>query len=292
MSVLVSDGATLSPLGALARSLRALPVSTKLGVAALAFVVLFVVTFYLLPVHDPFGQSLRDRLLPFWSAGSSGKFYILGTDQMGRDLLSRLAYAGAITLSVAVGAVAVSAVVGTAIGLVAGLFGGFTDRILTAVGDVQLSIPRVLVVVAAVAAVGPSLLNLVLILGLTSWVPYARIVRATTLTLREREFIQASRVLGAGNMWIVWRHLLPNVVGRSVIVGSFEIGEMVVIEASLSYLGLGVQAPLPSWGSMINDAQTYLYSAPQLVLLPGLLLFLFIAGSNIVSQLLTSEAND
>ncbi len=263
--------------------------SAAIGVGLLLVIVLGSVVIPLLPSGDPYTQELAARAKPPLYVGRSGQTHLLGTDSLGRDLLSRLALAGRISLLLAGSAVAVSTVIGTALGLTAGYVGGRVENAIMALADIQLSIPRILLVIGVVAVVGPSLTNLALTLGVTSWVGYARVVRAETLSLREREFVLAARGLGLSARRIMARHVLPNVVPSVLILASFEIGQMVVLEASLSFLGLGVQPPLPAWGSMINEGQAFLRSSPWMMIFPGLAIFMVVAGVNSLTQSFTSE---
>lgn len=263
--------------------------STAIGLGLLLLIVLGSVVIPLLPSGDPYTQNLAARAKPPLYLGRSGQTHLLGTDSLGRDLLSRLALAGRISLLLAGSAVAVSTIIGTALGLTAGYIGGRVENAIMALADIQLSIPRILLVIGVVAVVGPSLTNLALTLGVTSWVGYARVVRAETLSLREREFVLAARGLGLSPQRIMARHVLPNVVPSVLILASFEIGQMVVLEASLSFLGLGVQPPLPAWGSMINEGQAFLRSSPWMMILPGLAIFMVVAGVNLLTQSFTSE---
>lgn len=262
-----------------------------MAIAAVAFAVVVVgsVVYPLLPASDAYTQNLGLRTRPPLTIGPDGSLHPLGTDSLGRDLLSRLALAGRISLLLAVGAVVVSTILGTALGLAGGYVGGRVDNGIMGLADIQLAVPRILLVIAVVAVVGPSLTNLAIILGVTSWVGYARVVRAQALSLREREFVQAARALGATPTRIMLRHILPNAFPPALILSSFELGQMVVLEASLSYLGLGVQPPLPAWGSMINEGQAFLRTFPLLAILPGIAIFVVVAGVNFLTQAFTSE---
>lgn len=243
----------------------------------------------LTPGYDPYAQNLAAGLAPIGERSFDGRLYVLGTDTLGRDILSRLALAGQVTILIGAAAVAVSLTIGVALGLVAGYFRGPVEAVIMGLADLQLSIPRVLLLIAVTAIVGPSVVNLAVMLGLTSWVAYGRVARAMTLSLREREFVLAARTQGATATWNIRKHLLPNVMPQMLIVGSYEFGQIVVMEASLSYLGLGVQPPLPSWGMMVAEGQTYLALAPHLSMLPSLTLFIVVAGLQFLSQGFTAE---
>jgi peptide/nickel transport system permease protein len=252
-------------------------------------IVLLVTVVPLMPGYDPYTQNLSASLAaPFETI--DGRTYLLGSDPLGRDLLSRLALAGRISLLIALSAVVVSLVVGVFLGLVAGFFRGIVESIIMGLADLQLSIPRVLLLIAVAAIVGPSVLNLTILLGLTSWVAYGRVARAMALSLREREFVLSAITQGASSAWNIRKHLLPNVLPQMLIVGSFELGQIIVLEASLGYLGLGVQPPLPSWGRMISEGQDHLEIDPWIALLPGIAIFMLVTGVQFLSQAFTAES--
>lgn len=254
--------------------------SLVLAVAMLAIVALVVVVVPFLPTFDPSSQDLAgSRAVPF-----ADPAHLLGTDALGRDTLSRLAVATRVSLLVAFGAVAISAVVGLTIGLLAGWRRGRLDSFLMAVGDVQLAIPVVLLLIVLVAVLGSSPLLLVTLLGLTNWVGYGRVTRSLAVSLRERDFVAAVTAAGGGGWWIVRKHLLPNVLPQVLILAAFEIGVVITIESSLSFLGLGIQPPTPSLGLMINEGQKYLQTDPALTLLPALMILFVIGGIQFVSQ--------
>jgi peptide/nickel transport system permease protein len=263
----------------------------SVGVALflLVGVLILVAVVPLLPGYDPFKQNLAVGLLPPGGRAFDGTFYLFGTDTLGRDMLSRLALAGQVSLLIGLTAVTTSLIIGVALGLIAGFFRGWTENIIMGLADLQLSIPRVLLLISVAAIVAPSIINLALLLGITSWVSYGRVARAMTLSLREREFVLAATTQGATATWNIRKHLLPNVMPQMLIVGSYELAQIIVMEASLSYLGLGVQPPLPSWGMMVSDGQTYLELAPWLAALPSIALFMLVAGVQFLSQAFTSE---
>lgn len=264
---------------------------TKLMVGLLAIMIAFMIVTPFLPIYDPYGQNLAGSLVPIGGASFDGRLYLLGSDTLGRDILSRLALAGQVSTLIGLGAVSVSLVVGVFLGLVAGYFRGPLEAAIMGLADLQLSIPRVLLLIAVSAIVGPSVANLALLLGLTSWVSYGRVARGMTLSLREREFVLSARTQGATAAWNIRKHLLPNVLPQMLIVASYEFGQIVVMEASLSYLGLGVQPPLPSWGMMVSEGQSYLALAPHLAILPSIALFIMVAGLQFLSQAFTSEGD-
>lgn len=266
-----------------------LDLGTKVILGLLAALILFMIVTPFLPFYDPYGQNLAGSLVPIGGRSFDGKLYLLGSDTLGRDIFSRLALAGQVSALIGLGAVSVSLVIGVTLGLIAGYFRGPLEALIMGLADLQLSIPRVLLLIAVSAILGPSVTNLALLLGITSWVSYGRVARAMTLSLREREFVLSARTQGATATWNIRKHLLPNVLPQMLIVGSYEFGQIIVMEASLSYLGLGVQPPLPSWGMMVSEGQSYLPLAPHLAILPSITLFILVAGLQFLSQAFTAE---
>lgn len=261
--------------------------------AALSLSVVFVLVVFvpLWPGYDPYAQDLGASLVPMGERSFDGRLYLLGTDTLGRDLLSRLALAGRISILIGFAAVAMSLVIGATLGLVAGFFGGWTESAIMGLADLQLSVPRILLLIAVTAVVGPSVWLLALLLGCTSWVSYGRVARAMVLSLKRREFVLSATTQGAGPGWNIRRHLLPNVLPQLLVVASHEFGQVIILEASLSYLGLGVQPPLPSWGLMVADGQSYLALAAYLAVLPSVALFFLVAGLQFLSQSYTAESD-
>jgi peptide/nickel transport system permease protein len=232
---------------------------------------------------DADDQDILARLLPPLSAGDGG-IHWLGTDALGRDVLSRLIVGARVSLLVGVLAMAVSACVGVSLGLIAGFEDRYLGRLLMMLTDMQLAIPFLVLALAVVAVLGNSLFNLVLVLGLTNWVQYVRVVRAECLMLRDREFVQAARAIGASAPRIVLRHLLPQILPSVVVISSLLVARMILFEASLSYLGLGVPADIPTWGAMIAEGRDYVSSAWWVVAMPGFALFATVVAVNLVGD--------
>ncbi|MEE4015435.1 ABC transporter permease [Stappia sp. BW2] len=259
--------------------------SSKAGLFGAVLLVIIVALALLAPMlhlPDPTRGDLRARLAgPTWDGLFSPGAHPLGTDEVGRDILSRLIFGSRMTLMVACTAVVLGGIVGTILGILAGYKGGFVDKLLMRLVDIQLAIPLMLLALLIVAALGPSIQNVVLVLALTSWIRYARIIRAQVLSLREREFVQSAHAIGASTLRIMFLHILPNVMTPALVVGTLELARIIIMDAALSFLGLGVQPPTPSWGRMLADGRVYLSSAWWAVTFPGLAIVLTVLSVNL-----------
>lgn len=253
--------------------------------AVIGFVLLMAVLAPLVAPHPPNEQSLLARLQPP-GAEAMGKKYLLGTDQLGRDLLSRIIYGARVSLLVASLSVLVSMTVGATLGMVAGYLGGWVDTLLMRLVDIVLSIPALLLAIITVAVLGPGLQNLVLILGFTRWPRYARVAYGQTLSVKNLPFVEAEQALGAGALRILFRHVAPNILGPILVVATLEFGLMVLFEAGLSFLGLGVQPPTPSWGSILSVGRDYVATAWWIATFPGVSLFLLVLAVNVIGDYL------
>lgn len=252
------------------------------GAILLISVVLVALLAPVLDLPDPIRGDLRARLVgPTWSGPFAPGDHPLGTDEVGRDVLSRLVHGSRITLLVASTAVLLGGIVGTMLGILAGYKGGMWDRLLMRLVDIQLAIPLMLLALLVVAALGPSLRNVVLVLALTSWIRYARIIRGQVLSLREREFVQSAQAIGASTRRIMFLHILPNVVTPALVVGTLELARVIIMDSALSFLGLGVQPPTPSWGRMLADGRVYISSAWWAVTFPGVAIMLTVLSVNL-----------
>lgn len=257
-----------------------------LGSILLLAVVLAAVVGPYVSKHDPYRSQITKRLLApaFSDAPNAEAQYPLGTDPVGRDILTRMLYGARWSLGIAFTAALSAAAVGVVLGALSGYLGGMIERLIMGFADVQLSIPAVLLAIAVVAVLGPSVRNLVLVLIITGWVLYARTVRAQVLSIKHREFMQAAHALGAGHVGTLQRHVLPNVMAPVIIIFSQQLGFMILMETALSFLGLGIQPPTPSWGGMINEARLYLPLAPWAVLFPGLALLITVLAVNLLGD--------
>jgi peptide/nickel transport system permease protein len=232
--------------------------------------------------HDPVRQSLRLRLKPPTMEAADGRAHPLGTDHLGRDVLSRVIFGSRVSLLIGFAAVAVGSLVGATLGIVAGYRGGWADTVIMTVADAQLAFPFILLAIGIIAVLGPSFPTLVVVVGLSGWMTYARVLRAQVLVLRGREFVDAIHGLGGSTLRIILRHILPNVLSSLVVIATLELARAIVLEATLSFLGLGIQPPTPSWGGMIHEGREYLDSAWWISTFPGLVLML---SSLVVSRL-------
>jgi peptide/nickel transport system permease protein len=244
---------------------------------------------WLAPV-DPNRQSLVFRLAGPMAAGPDGLTYWLGSDVLGRDVLSRLLYGARISLAVGLAAIAVGGAIGVVAGLLAGYFGGWIDDVTMRLGDMQLAFPFVLLAILFLVVLGPGLGNLVIVLGIGQWVTYARIVRAETLSLREKEFVEAARALGDRTPAILFRTILPNLVAPLTVVASFNVASVILTEASLSFLGLGVPSSVPTWGGMLAESRdTLLANKWWLAVFPGVAIVVTVLSFNVLGDFLRDE---
>ncbi len=250
------------------------------GVGIIALLVLTALGCQWFAPLDPIQQTLEDRLL------APSFHHWMGTDQYGRDVFSRLLYGSRISLAVGLVAVSIYVFIGTFVGAVAGYYGGLVDALLMRLVDVLLCIPTFFLILMVIAFVGPSIINVMVIIGLTSWTDVARLVRGEVLSLKEREFVQAAKVIGMKDIRIIIKHILPNAMGPILVVATLGIGGAILTESALSFLGLGVQPPTPSWGNMLQEGKDHLTDAWWLVTFPGLAIFITVLGYNLLGEAL------
>jgi len=239
-----------------------------------AFLIAIAIGAPLLAPHNAERGSLRARLKAPTLEAPDGRAHLLGTDQLGRDVLSRMVFGTRVSLTIGFAAVALGGAIGGMLGLVAGFRGGWMDEIVMTVADAQLAFPFILLAIGIIAVLGPSFPNLIIVVGLSGWVTYARVLRSQVLSLRQRDFVSAILALGGSVPRVLIRHILPNVASTFMVVATLELARAIVLEATLSFLGLGIQPPTPSWGGMIHEGREYLDSAWWISVCPGALLML------------------
>jgi peptide/nickel transport system permease protein len=259
------------------------------GVGAAVVLLLIVASAVFAPwiaPHDPLAVNIRHRLAPpTWMPGGTPE-HLLGTDQVGRDLLSRMIYGGRVSLVVGVAAVLLSATIGVVLGLAAGYVGKRTDWTIMTVVNVMLTFPFVLLALAVIAVLGPSLVNMIIVLGIAGWPIYARVVRAETMAIREREFVIAGRALGMSHARIVLRQILPNLVSAIVVIATLQVAQVIILESFLSFLGLGIQPPTPAWGNMLGEGRLYMLNSWWIATFPGLAIFVTTLVINLMGNAL------
>ena len=231
-----------------------------------------------LPLNDPTEIDLPERLLP----PSPG--HLLGTDHLGRDTFSRIVHGARMTLLAAAATLALSMTIALTVGILSGYHGGWTDTALMGVVDLLLAFPSLILALAVAGALGPGLFNVLLAAGAVWWVGHARIIRGVTLGARQMEYVTAARAAGAGNLRIILRHIAPNILGPIIVIASLDVGWIILGIAGLNFLGLGAQPPTPEWGAMLNDARPHLQTAPRLLLLPGMAIFIAVLGFNLLGD--------
>ena len=262
---------------------RSMRLGLWISVALVALFVLTAVLAGLIAPYEPDAQNLMGRLK---SPGTTSRsfHYLLGSDELGRDLLSRLIHGARVSLSVAFASVILSGTVGVMLGMLAGYLRGWLEVAVMRVVDVFLSIPAILLAIITVAVLGPGLVNVVVVLALTRWPRYARVAYGQTLGIANAPYVRLATLMGAGPLRILFRHTLPNIIGAVTVVATLEFGLMVLFEAGLSFLGMGVQPPTASWGSMLSTGRNYLATAWWIATFPGMCLFLLVLAINLIGD--------
>lgn len=253
------------------------------GLVLVALIVLFAMFGPLLIGQDPNQQNLASRLQPPLTT-VDGTLHVLGTDALGRDLFARAAAGARTSLGVAGAALVIGGVIGTAAGLVAGYFGGFRDNVIMRLVDAQLAVPNLVFAMIIASVLGAGLRNTVIALGFGAWSTFARLLRAEVASVRARPFVEASETVGARTFRMLRVHIFPNVVSTLIVVGTLELGRMILVESALSFLGLGIQPPDASWGSMIREGQEYVYTAWWIPTIPGVFIMATVLGMNLIGD--------
>ncbi|HVE22327.1 MAG TPA: ABC transporter permease [Acidocella sp.] len=276
----------VAPLPAIRRRVR-FPILrhslTLLGAAIVGFATFVAIFAPLLAPHDPFVQNLNNRLIPpLWMGGQPG--HLLGTDQLGRDYFSRLIFGARISIIIGVSTVIASGLIGITLGLLGGFYGGRVDDAVMFLITCRLSIPIILVALTVVAMIGSSLTLVILTLGLLLWDRFAVVARTATMQVRHLDYVAAAEAAGASRLHILLREVLPNIANHLIVVATLEMALAIMLEASLSFLGLGVPPPLPSWGLMIAEAKDYMFFSPWVIMIPGIALFVLVLGINLLGD--------
>lgn len=256
-----------------------------LGLLSVALLAAMIAFSLVGPLLVPYSPNQIDMMAAF---GPPSAAHPLGTDELGRDVLVRLMYGGRITLLVGVVAMLVAVVIGVAVGLLGGFFGGWLDYLLMRLTDMFMSVPAFFVMLTILTFFGPSLPTIVIAIGSTSWMNVARVVRSEVLRIKAMEYVEGARALGAGAARLVFRHALPNVIPTVIVAATLGVAWAILVATSLSYLGIGIQPPTPSWGNMLTDSQNYFWISPLLVVYPGLLVVLTILAVNFLGETLGS----
>ena len=259
----------------------------KLALFGLIILSAFLLMSLFAPVIAPYNPSeiIEDHI------AAPSAHHLFGTDDLGRDIFSRLLYGGRVSLSVAVIAVFVSLTVGIFLGCISGYYGGILDEIIMRFTDIMLSFPTIFLILAIQSVLTPNIFNVMIVIGATSWMGIARLVRGEFLAIKEREYVEAARAIGCSDMRIIFRHILPNAFPPVIVAGTLGMAGAILTESALSFLGLGVQPPMPSWGNMLMDSQTYLLDAPWMAVIPGIVIVLAVLSLYFVGEGLREELN-
>ncbi|MBN1316737.1 MAG: ABC transporter permease [Anaerolineales bacterium] len=258
----------------------------RIGLLFVSIVIFMAIGAEYISPYSPTTSNLRLRLEAPGSTDAEGHTYYLGTDQLGRDFLTRIIYGARISVIVSISAVFVSGSIGLVLGTVAGYIGSWLDSLIMRMVDIQLSVPMIILAIVWVAFFGPGILGIVIVIGVWGWVQYARLSRGMTLSLKETEFIQAAQIIGAPTFRIIFKHIVPNLIGPIIVMATLQLGHAVLIEASLSFLGVGVPPPTPTWGGMLADGRSYIDTAWWTAVFPGMGITLFVLGANLLGDTL------
>lgn len=255
----------------------------KMGIIGTILILVLIFTAIFAPLLEPY--SFKEQNIENMNAAPS-EDHLLGTDEFGRDLLSRIIRGARISFVVGVLSVAISVIAGVIIGAIAGFYGGMVDVVLTTLADLTWSMPAILIALLLVAIIGPGLESVVLAIGFSYWAEYARLIRGQILSLKEATFIEATRSLGASDYVILFKHLIPNSIAPIIVAATLGIGNAIVLEATLGFLGMGAQPPTPSWGAMMSSGTAYLFISPWVIIFPGLAMMITVLGFNLFGDAL------
>lgn len=249
-----------------------------LGFIIVSLVIFIAIFAEFLAPHNPVTNNLSDMLKPpMWLDGGSST-YILGTDNLGRDMLSRILYGARVSLLVGVFSVIVAGIIGIFVGITSGFYGGWIDSVLMRIVDSFLAIPSILFILVVLTVFKPGITVLIIVIGVTNWVTYARVVRGEVLSIKERDYVKASKTIGTKNGVIMFKHILPNIISSFIVISTLSVASTIILEASLSFLGLGIQPPTVSWGGMLTDGRNYLATNWWLATFPGLAIMITVLG--------------
>jgi peptide/nickel transport system permease protein len=294
MNVVIEEKVTSNPNTVTKRMKKQAFRLLKSKTGMLGIIIVFLVTLMaifapVLAPFDPAKTNVVSRLLPpFWMEGGTTE-YLLGTDNLGRDILSRIIYGSRISLMVGIAAVIVAGAIGMILGLIAGYYGKIFDFIIMRTVDSILAIPTILFMLIVLAVLGPSIPTLILVLGGTSWVTYARMVRSETLSVKERDYVRSAKAIGAKDFRIITKYILPNVISSFIVIATLNVATIIILEASLSFLGLGIQPPEVSWGLMLSDGRQYIATSWWVATFPGLAITITVLGVIFLGDWLRDE---
>ena len=255
--------------------------SAVLGLVIIVTVLLMALLAPYIAPHDPENVELALRLKPpFWLEGGSFE-YPLGTDSLGRDVFSRIIYGSQKSLFVSFTSTIISSVLGVSLGMIAGYFGGHIDSVISRLGDIQLAFPLILLSIAVISVLGSSTLNLIIVFGIANWVVYAKVARGAVLSIKEKEYVEAARSIGCSKSRIILLHIFPNIFASIIVIATLSLAGIIISESSLSFLGLGVPPPKPTWGGMLSEGRQYMYDGWWLATFPGLAIAITVLGVNL-----------
>lgn len=255
--------------------------SAVLGLVIIVTVLLMALLAPYIAPHDPENVELALRLKPpFWLEGGSFE-YPMGTDSLGRDVFSRIIYGSQKSLFVSFTSTIISSILGVSLGMIAGYFGGYIDSIISRLGDIQLAFPLILLSIAVISVLGSSTLNLIIVFGIANWVVYAKVARGAVLSIKEKEYVEAARSIGCSKFRIILLHIFPNIFASIIVIATLSLAGIIISESSLSFLGLGVPPPNPTWGGMLSEGRQYMYDGWWLATFPGLAIAITVLGVNL-----------